>query len=354
MAAKRIRRTPWIIGAACVVLAGVVATVLLVPRTTAAADKQSTTIDVETAEVTRGDLVESMRVKGTLGFAGAAELGTGIGGTITAVSPVGTVVDRGGELFRIDDRPVLLLIGGLPMWREFALGMEDGPDVLQLEQNLAELGYFTREPDNEFAESTEAAIEKWQKALGLEETGSIEPGRIEFSPGAVRIASHSAKVGDQASNAIVTASGTEKRVTAFIAPNLKEVAAVGSTVAVTLPDGSTIDGTVQEVGAPVEKDDGMGGKAMRLPIVVSLNDPALADAYTDVSVNISLSLVKSVDALRVPVLALLAQPGGGFAVEKMSTSTSTIVPVELGVFADGLVEILDGAIAEGDTVVVGE
>jgi peptidoglycan hydrolase-like protein with peptidoglycan-binding domain len=354
MVANRKRRAPWIIGAACVLVAGIVATALLVPRTAASADRQTSPIDVATADVTRGDLVENMRVKGTLGFAGAAEMGTGLAGTITAVSPVGAVVDRGGELYRVDDRPVLLLIGGLPMWRDFALGMDDGPDVLQLEQNLAELGYFTREPDNEFAESTEGAIEKWQEALGLEETGRIELGRVEFSPGAVRIATHTATVGDAASPAIVTASGTEKRVTAFIAPNLKEVATVGATVSVTLPDGSKLDGTVQEVGAPVEKDDGMGGKAMRLPIVVTLNDPALAEAYTDVSVNIALSLVKSVDALRVPVLALLAQPGGGFAVEKVSKSNSTIVPVELGVFADGLVEILDGAIAEGDAVVVGE
>lgn len=354
MRQSRKRRALWIVGAAGVVIAGVIATALLVPRTSASAERQPTDVEVETAQVTRGDLVESMRVKGTLGYAGDSALGTALGGTITAVSPVGSVIDRGGELYRVDDRPVSLLIGGLPMWREFAMGMEDGPDILQLEQNLAALGYFTREPDKEFAASTEAAIEKWQKALGLEQTGRIELGRVEFSPGAVRIATHTAKVGDQASSAVVTASGTEKRVTAFIAPNLKAVAAVGSTVAITLPDGTQADGTVQEVGAPVEKDDGMGGKAMRLPIVVTVNDPALAEAYADVSVNLSLSLVKSVDALRVPVLALLAQPGGGFAVETVSKSKSTIVPVELGVFADGLVEILKGDIAEGDAVVVGQ
>lgn len=350
----RKRRAPWIIAAAGLIAAGAVAAVLLVPRPSASANQQPAELKVETAEVTRGDLVERVRVKGSLGFAGASEVGTGINGTITALSPRDSVIDRGGELYRVDDRPVILMFGALPMWRDFADGMEDGPDVLQLEQNLAALGFFTREPDKEFAGSTELAIEKWQKSLGLEQTGRIELGRIEFASGAVRIAEHTAKVGDMAGAAVLTASGTEKRVSAFIAPNLKEVAAVGAIVSITLPDGTATEGTVLEQGTPVEKDDGMGGKAMKLPITVSLNDPAAAEAYNDVSVSVMLSLVKSSDVLRVPVLALLAQAGGGFAVEKLDKAGSTLVPVELGAFADGLVEIVDGALAEGDKIVVGE
>ena len=350
----RRRRAPWIIAASCLVVVGIIAAVLLIPRPTASADQPRTEVKVETTEVSRGDLVQRVRTKGTLGFGEATELGTGLDGVITALAGVGTVVDRGGELYRVDNQPVVLMIGDLPMWRAFSTGMPAGPDVLQLEQNLAALGFFAREPDSKFDGNTKAAIQKWQKALGLEQSGSIELGRITFSPGAVRVAAHTAKIGGAASSGALTASGTQKRVSGFIAPNLREVAAVGAIVSVTLPDGTTLDGTVQELGAPVEKDDGAGGKAMRLPIVVSLNDPAAADAFADVSVSLSLSLVKSSDALRVPVLALLAQPGGGFAVERIAGGKSTIVPVKLGAFADGLVEVLEGAIAEGDAVVVGQ
>lgn len=335
-------------------VAALIAVLVLVPRPSASADATKKVVDVDTVTVTRGDLVERVRVKGTLAFAGARDLGTTLGGTLTAMTDVGETVGQGGELFRIDDQPVVLMIGSLPMWRALALGVDDGPDVLQLEQNLAALGFFDREPDEEFAQSTANAIEKWQKSLGLEKTGAVEPGRIVFAAAPVRIAEKKAAVGDQAGPGIVSVSDTEKRVSGFIAPNLKEVAAVGGAVSVILPDGTAVPGVVATVGAPIEKEDGMGGKSLKLPITISLDDPAQADAFTDVTVSLTLALTKSTDALLVPVLALLAQPGGGFALEKVVGKTSTIVPVELGAFAAGMVEIVGGAIDEGATVVVAE
>ncbi|MGO4104231.1 peptidoglycan-binding protein [Leifsonia sp. YAF41] len=350
----RRRRAPWLIGGAAVAVAAVVAALILIPRPGASADASHEVVDVETVNVSRGDLIERVRVKGTLAFAGTHELGTTLGGTVTAVTDAGATVGQGGELFRIDDQPVLLFLGSLPMWRALSLGVEDGRDVLQLEQNLAALGFFEREPDEEFAQSTATAIEKWQKSLGLEKTGAIEPGRIVFGAAPVRIAERKAAIGDAAGPAIVSVSDTEKRVSGFIAPNLKEVAAVGSAVSVMLPDGTAVPGTITTVGAPVEKDDGMGGKSLKLPITISLDDPAQADAFSDVSVSLTLALTKSADALLVPVLALLAQPGGGFAVETLKGTNSTIVPVELGAFADGMVEIVSGKLVEGAAVVVGQ
>jgi hypothetical protein len=38
-------------------------------------------------------------------------------GTLTALPAVGTTLDRGWAMFRIDDRPVVLLIGRLPAYR---------------------------------------------------------------------------------------------------------------------------------------------------------------------------------------------------------------------------------------------
>ena len=94
--------------------------------------------------------------------------------------------------------------------------MTDGADVLQLEKNLAALGFFTREPDEEFAGSTAAAIEKWQKSLGLEQTGTIEAGRIVFSPADVRIQAPKATIGDAARAAVVSVTGANKEVQTFI------------------------------------------------------------------------------------------------------------------------------------------
>ncbi|MGI9823095.1 efflux RND transporter periplasmic adaptor subunit [Agromyces sp. Marseille-Q5079] len=348
-------RTVLVVAAACVAVLGIVAAVFVATRPTAsAADDGPGSVDAATSTVSRGDLTERIRLSGHLGYGEVHELGTGLGGTVTAMPAVGDVLDRGATLFRIDDRPVVLLLGDLPMWRGFEYGMDDGPDVRQLEQNLAALGFFDREPDEEFAESTAAAIERWQESLGLEETGAIEPGRIVFVPQPVRVAAHKATVGDAASAGVISVSGTEKEVLASLAPNLKEVAMVGTPVQLGLPGGETVPGTVSAVGAPAEQDDGQGGKKLKLPVTITLDDPASADGLDDVTVSGELTAVKREDALLVPVIALLARPGGGYGVELVAGGGTELVPVELGAFADGMVEVTGGELEAGDEVVVPE
>ncbi|MFB9311177.1 multidrug efflux pump subunit AcrA (membrane-fusion protein) [Agromyces hippuratus] len=354
--ARRRRRTPWLIAGACVAVLGIAGGVLAVtlPASSKEDGDGAAAADVATTPVDRGDLTERVRLNGRLGYGSVQELGTSLGGTITWLPDTGAVLDRGATLFRLDDDPVVLLIGALPMWRGFAEGMDDGPDVLQLEQNLAALGFFEREPDEEFAGSTAAAIERWQDSLGLEETGAIEPGRIVFAPAAVRVAQHKAQIGGGAGASVIAVSDTVKRVTAFIAPNLEPIAPVGTPVQLTLPGGATVPGKVSAVGAPVEQDDDQGGKKLKLPLTITLDDPAAADGLDDVAVNGELTAVRREDALLVPVTALLARTGGGFAVEVVAKGVVETVPVELGLFADGLVEVTGGELEAGDEVVVPE
>jgi hypothetical protein len=57
----------------------------------------------------------------------------------------------------------------------------------------------------------------------------------------------------------------------------------------------------------------------------------------------------------VPVTALLARSGGGYAVEVVGTGAiNHLVPVSLGLFddADGLVQVTASALAAGQEVVV--
>jgi hypothetical protein len=59
--------------------------------------------------------------------------------------------------------------------------------------------------------------------------------------------------------------------------------------------------------------------------------------------------------MAVPVTALLAQPGGGYAVEVVGAGgTDHLVPVSLGLFddADGLVQVSGSELAAGQEVVV--
>ncbi|MFF2493714.1 peptidoglycan-binding protein [Agromyces sp. NPDC058064] len=348
------RRRPWLIAGACVAVLGIAGGVLAVtmPAPAAGDDDEHPASDVATASATRGDLTERVRLKGRLGYGESRDLGTSLGGTVTWLPAVGTVLDRGATMFRVDDDPVVLLLGELPAWRAFAEGMDDGSDVRQLEENLAALGFFDREPDEEFAWSTAEAIEEWQESLGLEETGSVELGRILFAPEPVRVAQHKVKPGTAAGAGVIAVTGTAKRVSVFLAPNLESIAPVGTPVQFTLPGGGTAPGTVSAVGAPVEQDDDQGGTKLKLPVTITLDDAASADGLDDVGVSGELTAVRREDALMVPVTALLARAGGGFAVEVVTKGEVTSVPVELGLFADGLVEVTGGELEAGDEVVV--
>lgn len=347
-------RRAWIFAGVGVAVIAALVTTLLVTRPQAQADGDTGAPPTNTSSIARGDLVELVRVTGKLGYRGMRDLGTTLAGTVTGMPADGTTVGRGQELLRIDDSPVVLMFGVLPVWRAFAEGMTDGADVRQLEENLAALGFFDREPDEEFAWSTMEAIGDWQESLGLEETGVIEQGRIVFASGEIRVARAVAKVGDPAGGALLTVSETSKEATVDLDPNLAATAPLGASVEVTLPNGTLTTGTITAVGTPVERDNATGGTSLKLPVTLELDDPASADGLHDVKVNATFLRVVAEDVLLVPVTALLAQHGGGTAVERVVGGEAELVPIELGGFADGMVEVSGGGLAEGDVVAVAQ
>jgi peptidoglycan hydrolase-like protein with peptidoglycan-binding domain len=143
-----------------------------------------------TASVTRRTLSESSTVSGTLGYGTTLELYDRVGGTFTWLPSVGAVIGRGGALWRIDDLPIVLMYGAVPAYRTLKQGVSDGPDVIELNENLIDLGfdpYRAITDDEAFGEATAAAVKRWQKAEGLPETGELELGRVVFAPGARRV-----------------------------------------------------------------------------------------------------------------------------------------------------------------------
>jgi peptidoglycan hydrolase-like protein with peptidoglycan-binding domain len=166
-----------------------------------------------TAVVTRRTLSESSTVDGTLGYGTTFELYDRLGGTFTWLPAVGAVIGRGGTLWRIDDLPVVLMYGSVPAYRTLKQGVSDGPDVIELNENLIDLGfdpYGAISDEESFSEATAAAIKRWQKAYGLPETGEVELGRIVFAPGARRVTAVKVTLGQDPPGATTpTASSPE-------------------------------------------------------------------------------------------------------------------------------------------------
>lgn len=318
------------------------------------AEEKAPPTDTATDTVSRGDLTERVRAAGKLTYANGRPIGTSLAGTVTSVPSVGAVIGRGEELFRIDDQPVVLLFGDLPAWRGFTNGMSDGRDVRQLEENLRELGFFDREPDEEFTWWTAEAIRSWQKARGLERTGELPAGSFVFEPAAVRIGAIDAAPGSPSGATVVTATDPGKQIAIDLDADLVSVATTGSRVQVSLPDGTVVEATVVSVGTAVQKDGGNGEKVMKVPLVLAPDDPAVGGDLVDVAVSATFTRTLATGVLRVPVLALLAGPDGTTQVEVVDGAKTRLVTITTGVFGDGLVEVSGDGLAEGDEVVVAQ
>jgi peptidoglycan hydrolase-like protein with peptidoglycan-binding domain len=152
-----------------------------------------------TASVERRTLVERSQVDGTLSYASPLELYDRKSGTFTWLPAVGAVMARGGTLFKVDNLPVVLMYGGVPAYRTLKEGVDDGPDVAQLNRNLIDLGfdpYGAISNVDHFGEATTAAVRRWQKAEGLSQTGEVELGRVVFAPSARRVTAVHVAVGE--------------------------------------------------------------------------------------------------------------------------------------------------------------
>ncbi|MBT2517817.1 peptidoglycan-binding protein [Streptomyces sp. ISL-90] len=306
-----------------------------------------------TAEVTVGDLVATTEESGSVGNSGEATLQAG-GGILTWLPTAGSVVERGSQLYRVDDAPVVLLYGSLPAYRTLAPDVT-GADVQQFEQNLADLGYAGFDVDTTYTEATADAVEAWQKAIGVEQTGTVEPSQIHYASGAVQVTAVSAAVGDRAGGEVMTIASTSRIVTVDLEETDARYAVVGAAVEVTLPDGTMFPATITAVETVVipGEDPPMGnGDTTVLRVTVTPTEPAAVAASGGSTAKVAFTSETRTGVLSVPVTALLALAEGGYAVEVIDGDDTELVAVETGLFADGRVEVSGDGIAEGDEVVI--
>jgi hypothetical protein len=309
---------------------------------------------LETATVERRDLLEHELVPGTLVYDDARTLTGTLPGTVTWLPEEGSIVRRGDEVLRVDDRPVVLLYGDVPAWRPLGPSVSDGADVLALERNLAALGFTDGdlEVDREWDWRTTEAVEDWQDSLGLDDTGTVELGRVVFLPERRRVAAIAVEVGSPAVGPLLQTTVPDQVVEVPLDASLQDIAEVGAPVTVTLPDDREVAGRVTAVGAVAEASP--DGTASVIPVTVRLEGRVGGIRRFD-QAPVSVELVKDSkrDVLAVPVASLVALAEGGFAVEVPVAGGGTqLVAVEPGMYSDdGWVEVT-GDLAEGDQVVL--
>ena len=305
-------------------------------------------------------------------------------GTYTELPGLGRVISQGHVLYRVNDRPVVLLRGSTPAYRTLSAGVS-GPDVAELNADLVALGYATRaqlHPRSAFfGAATTTAVEKLQAALGVARNGSLALGQVVFEPTAVRVTSVSAQLGGrtQPGETVMQATSTARLVQIALAASQQTEVAVGNKVTITLPNNRTTPGVVSSVArvatcpsssgvggpnssssasAPGTDSCSSGGSGSSTPTIavdVTFSDPAATGTWDQAPVQVGITTASVRGALTVPVAALLAQSGGGYAVEVVDAGQRNhLVPVSLGLFddAEGLVQVTGSGLAAGQKVVV--
>ena len=337
-------------------------------------------VPVSTATVARTNVAERQVVSGTLGYRGTFSVSNELpAGIITWLPAAGQVIRRGQTLYRIDGQSVTLLYGSVPAWRSFQPGMTGGADVRELNENLIALGF---DPDrqipdrqiaggDQFGWATAAAIELWQRAHGMPETGSVPLGEVAFLPGPLLVSSESASTGGPVGvgNAVLSGTSTTPSVQVSLAPG-GPAARAGDSVLVTLPDGTTtVPGTVRSVGrvatvpaqgAAAAQGTGSsqssgGTQTPQIPVTIGIGRSSIGSGLDQAPVQVTITEAEDRGVLAVPVTALLAQPDGSYAV-RTAGNPPRLIPVTTHLFDDaaGLVEVTGPGLAAGLTIEVAQ
>ncbi|MEV6154067.1 peptidoglycan-binding protein [Nonomuraea sp. NPDC052129] len=317
-----------------------------------AAGKTAGALPPATTTVTRQTLLDTREADGDLGYGPTTTAVSRKPGTVTWLPDSGDMIGRGKSLYRLDAKPVVLMYGTTPAYRDLRIGTE-GKDVEQLERNLKALGYDGFTVDDEYTASTADAVREWQEDRNLDETGVVELGRVVFAAGKVRVDSLEAQAGQPTApgQKVLSYTGTDKVITVKLETEDQRVAKKGAKASVTLPDGKTVSGKVTEVATVIEPGDGQGAEPeTRVEALVSLGKQRAAKGLDQAAVDVTFTASKRKNVLTVPIAALVALQEGGYGVEVVEGGKSRYVGVKTGLFSGGRVEISGDGLTEGMSV----
>ncbi len=339
----------------------------------AEAGQQPAAVPLATAVVRQGTLRVREDDAGTVGYPDPVTVYAAAAGTLTWVPAVGTVIRPGHPLYAVDGQGVMLLRGDTPAWRSFYLGMTDGPDVAELQRDLIALGYDPYHAiivDGTYGWATEAAVERWQTALGWTVTGELTLGQVAFLPGPVQVSQQLAEAGAALTPGaqVLDVTSTTPVVTVTLTAGEGYAVRPGQQVDVTLPDGSVTSGRVLSVsttsasapggsggpgGSGAGGSGGSGSGSQPQTTAVVRTDRSLT-RYNGASVQVAVTTAAQPDALIVPISALLPGPGGSYQVTVVSGGRPRNVTVTPGLFddVDSQVAITGPGITAGTTVEV--
>ena len=274
-------------------------------------------------------------------------------GTVTAIAGEGDVLAHGDALLVVEGNPITLFVTDVPFYRTLTVGSV-GADVQVLEASLVSFGFDAGgvlTVDDTFDESTTEAVTAWQAAIGAPVDGVVNIGEIIVTDDPIRIATAHVGIGSNIApgTTLFTPSTSTSVVSVQLPAENQDLLVLGDPVNVVMPDESDEPGTVTSIGSIAIRSPESG---TYFELEVTLDRDGAGAGLDEAPVEVEIVDDRAVDVLAVPVSSLLALSEGGYAVEiDAGGGTTTLVGVEVGMYADGFVEVTSNQLEAGMRVV---
>ncbi len=297
---------------------------------------------------------------------------------LTGRPELGGQADEGEILFSISGRPVILLQGDQPSFRDLGPGMV-GTDVSQLKAALERLGHQPGTVDGGYDGQTEAAVRSLYQSIGIDPAvasgrqlselfppgtdifeGSVPgPGvllpadEILFLPALpIRVAEVSIELGQLIEGPVLTVTDANVSIDGSLPIEQSGLVTVGMKVLIDEPDlGIEATGVVSSI-AEAPGTNGVDG--FHVYFEVTVEDPPRN--LVNASVRLTIPVESTSDAvLVVPITALTLAVDGSSQVQIDRDGSLEPVVVRPGLSAQGFVEVeaIDGNLIAGDLVLIG-
>lgn len=303
----------------------------------------------------------------------------GSGRVVTTMRRPGSVVRAGEVLATVSGRPVFVLEGKQPSYRDLGPGMR-GRDVRQLEEALRGLRLLAGPSDGVFDSATEAALTSLYRRHGFQPVVASElavaaarPREAPLVPGALalagvqlpsdevvfvqdpplRVTKVHHRPGDLVTGPLVTVTDSDVVIDGFVRVEQSGRVRPGARVLVDEPAlGIDTEGQVVSVA---DRPGTHGADGFHVHFEVAVPRPPAALVGASVRLEVPIRSTESA-RITVPVTAVTLGPDGGARVQRaLEGGGFEYVPVETGFSADGYVAVVprSGELTVDDRVVVG-
>lgn len=297
---------------------------------------------------------------------------------VTRVPAPGARLKEGEVALTVSGRPVFLLKGGRPSYRDLGPGIA-GPDVRQLEAAARRLGLNPGRVDGVFDAGTERAVARMYTRAGFQpmrateaQLAAVRPLEAELLDNArahagvqvpadevifvpstpVRVSERLVRRGDQPGETVMTVTDVNVAIDSALPLEQARLVRPGMKVRIDEPDlGIKGSGVVSRV-ADAPGTNGVDGFHVYFAVRVLRAPPTLVGA----SVRLTVPIESTKGAvLAVPVSALSLGPDGSSRVQRAIDGKLEFVRVNPGLSATGFAEVrpVGGTLEPGDRVVIG-